>query len=340
VLVNALAQAQEWQEAERVARSIKLGEYQAQALQELANALTQAGEREHALALWQEAERVARSIEDNVNRTSALLKLANALTQAGEREHALALWQEAERVARSIEDNVNRTSALLKLANALTQAGEREHALALWQEAERVARSIEDNVNRTSALLKLANALAQAGEREHALALWQEAEDVIWSTSGSSSPPKKKTSSPPAFSETIQTIMTSSAGEIISLTSSVITITGALITVANWWSKKQNTNSTNLQERSSQLSQTEIVAIRLRMAHGDDPEFEEWLTDPDRLKHYIDIFNQPSNSSQPLYVIFVQRNGKEIKVDVSKGSQDNLQLEELISYLRTDSTES
>jgi hypothetical protein len=71
------------------------------------------------------------------------------------------------------------------------------------------------------------------------------------------------------------------------------------------------------------------------MTHGPDPEFEEWLTDPDRLKHYnIDVFNQPSSSIQPLQAIFVQRNGKAIKVDVSDGTQNNLQLNELLSYLK------
>jgi hypothetical protein len=106
-----------------------------------------------------------------------------------------------------------------------------------------------------------------------------------------------------------------------------------LIAVAKWWSKKHSASS---QGPPSPPSELEIVAIRLRMTHGDNPEFEEWLTDPDRLKHYIDVFNQPSSSIQPLQAIFVQRNGNEIKVDVSKGTQNNLQLDELLSYLSID----
>jgi hypothetical protein len=99
------------------------------------------------------------------------------------------------------------------------------------------------------------------------------------------------------------------------------------------WSKKRKTDGTSLQEHILHLSETDIVTIRLRMTHGPDHEFEEWLTDPERLKHYIDVFNQPSSSIQPLHATFVQRNGKAIKVDVSKGTKNNLQLNELLSYL-------
>jgi len=370
-LASALAQVGErehaqtlWREAEQAARPIEDNERRASALQDLASAWAQAGEREHAQTLWREAEQVAHSIEDNWDRTIALQDLASALAQVGEREHTQTLWREAEQVAHSIEDKqYGASAALQRHASALTQAKE-------WREAEQVARSIEDKQRRTIALQDLASALAQAGERDHAQTLWREAEHVahsievnwvrdgalgdlasalarakewreaervILSISRSSPPPKKKPSSPPpSLDETIHAFMTSPEGEIISITSSIVTITGALITVARWWSKKHSTNSTSSQEHPSE---SKIVAIRLRMTHGDDPEFEEWLTEPDRLKHYIDVFNQPSSSIQPLSAIFVQRNGKEIKVDVSKGSQNNLQLDELLSYLSTDSAE-
>jgi len=323
-LASALAQAKEWREAERTARSIEDKQRRASALQDLASAWAQAGEREHAQTLWREAEQVAHSIEDKqYGASAALQRHASALTQAKE-------WREAEQVARSIEDKQRRTIALQDLASALAQAGERDHAQTLWREAEHVAHSIEVNWVRDGALGDLASALARAKE-------WREAERVILSISRSSPPPKKKPSSPPpSLDETIHAFMTSPEGEIISITSSIVTITGALITVARWWSKKHSTNSTSSQEHPSE---SKIVAIRLRMTHGDDPEFEEWLTEPDRLKHYIDVFNQPSSSIQPLSAIFVQRNGKEIKVDVSKGSQNNLQLDELLSYLSTDSAE-
>lgn len=101
--------------------------------------------------------------------------------------------------------------------------------------------------------------------------------------------------------------------------------------------ERSTTHHAHIQQSPSQTSELDIVAIRLRMTHGPDHRFKEWLTDPDRFKHYIDVFNQPSSSILPLKAIFVQRNGKELSVDVSKGTQNNPQLDELLSHLNIDS---
>jgi hypothetical protein len=72
------------------------------------------------------------------------------------------------------------------------------------------------------------------------------------------------------------------------------------------------------------------------MTHCPDHSFEEWLTNPERLKHYIDVFLDPTSSIKPLQVIFVERNGMRHFIDVSKGSSNNFQLNELLSYLHID----
>lgn len=125
----------------------------------------------------------------------------------------------------------------------------------------------------------------------------------------------------------------------VTVAATAASIIGGLDVIERRWREKHTTHDTSSQRDISQTSESDIVAIRLRMTHGPDHEFEEWLTDPDRLKHYIDVFNEPSSLTQPLYAIFVQRNGKALKVDVSKGTQNNLQLNELLSYLHTDSAE-
>ena len=51
----------------------------------------------------------------------------------------------------------------------------------------------------------------------------------------------------------------------------------------------------------------------------------------------IDIFLQPSASTKPLQVISVLKRNKSVVVDVSKGAQQNPPLNELLSYLNTDS---
>jgi hypothetical protein len=207
-----------------------------------------------------------------------------------------------------------------------------------WQEAERVAYSIEVDEHRSTALSNLASALAQAGAREHAQGLRHLAERVIRTNPDSFLPSWKKPSNPPpSLGETIITDLTSQeTTAIVKVTAIATALIGTLTFIAKQWSKRHSTNRANPMEHTSQLSETDIVSVRLRMTHGDDPEFEEWLTDPDRLRHYIDVFNQPSSPIQPLYAIFVQRSGKEIKVDVSRGAQNNLQLDELLNYLNAD----
>jgi len=128
-------------------------------------------------------------------------------------------------------------------------------------------------------------------------------------------------------------------GEILSTldhTASAITIVTALVIIYKWWSKKHAMPNA---DANSGSSESEIVAIRILMTDGTQPNFEEWLNDPARLKHYIDIFNQPSSSVKPLRAIFVLRKGNPLIVDVSESTQNNLQLNELLSYLNIDPVE-
>jgi hypothetical protein len=167
--------------------------------------------------------------------------------------------------------------------------------------------------------------------------------DISIEIKASSLPKDKPSSAPQSLGETIITSLTSREAtaivNFITIATGLTAFIGVLRLVMKQWSTKHATDSTSSQGRSSQPSETDIVAIHLRMTHGPDHEFEEWLTDPDRLKHYIDVFNQPSSSIQPLQAIFVQRNGKALKADVSKGTQNNFQLDVLLSYLNIDSAE-
>ncbi len=79
------------------------------------------------------------------------------------------------------------------------------------------------------------------------------------------------------------------------------------------------------------------MAIRLLKTDGTQHKFDEWLTDPDRLKNYIDVFNQQSSSIKPLQVIFVLKNDGPVIVDMSEGTQNTLALDALLSYLHIDS---
>lgn len=120
------------------------------------------------------------------------------------------------------------------------------------------------------------------------------------------------------------------------VTATAMSIVGGLDVIERRWKEWRTIHHTPTIQGPSQATETDIVAIRLRMTHGPDHEFVEWLTDPDRLKHYIDAFNQSSSSLKPLQAIFVQRNDKALLVDVSDGVQNNLPLDVLLSYLNID----
>ncbi len=197
-LVIALAQAQQWEqaeavgsEAETVIRSIKDIDTRAWMLRNLVEGITQAQQ-------WERAEAVAYSIEEGDKRAEALGILGVTLAQAQQ-------WERAEAVAYSIEDNRIRANTLGELAQVLLQIRQWERAEALvrsstpvswsgfkalgklaqalahaqqWEQAESLAHSIENSEIRAQALSELAHALAKAQQWEQANAAWEEAEAI------------------------------------------------------------------------------------------------------------------------------------------------------------------
>src|SRR5437667_2200729 len=128
-----------------------------------------------------------------------------------------------------------------------------------------------------------------------------------------STPPKSSSNTTsPKWGEVVSTVKNIFI-TTVTVTATAASIIGGLDVIERRWREKHTTHDTSSQRDASQTSELDIVAVRLRMTHGPDHEFEEWLTDPDRLKHYIDVFNEPSSLIQPLYAIFVQRNGKALK---------------------------
>ena len=142
----------------------------------------------------------------------------------------------------------------------------------------------------------------------------------------------------PGWSEALTTVATAATHALI-LTAGEATILQMLVVVEEWWSKRHSARDVSSPPRSSQRSEPDILAIRLQMTDGTGATFQEWLTDPARLKRFIDTFLQPSASVKPLQVVFVLMQSKTIVVDVSKGEQRSLQLNELLSYLNTNSAE-
>jgi nucleoside phosphorylase/tetratricopeptide (TPR) repeat protein len=153
-----------WQEAEKVARSIKKNKQRFQLLQELAEALIQAGR-------WDQAETVARSLNQDDQQARALRMLTEALAQG-------QYWDRAEAVARSIGQGDYRAWALRVLAEALSQELKEEQAEGIWREAEEAARSLEQRSQQAWILRELAEALTRMHREEQAETIWREAEEA------------------------------------------------------------------------------------------------------------------------------------------------------------------
>jgi uncharacterized protein YjbI with pentapeptide repeats len=160
---------------------------------------------------------------------------------------------------------------------------------------------------------------------------------------GVPSPKEETRGKSPSPDEGIKTFLASPAvgmiefiSGVVALAISPIAVIPLLTAVSKSWSKKSSTNAASPQGTPSQSAGPDIVAIRLQMSDRTEAAFQEWLTDPDRLKHYIDIFKQPSPSAKPVQVAFALKSGDTIFVDATEGAHNNLQLNEVLSYLHID----
>lgn len=188
-LVEELAQARQFTEAERVAQAIvpvweELTEEiidstwaTVTALSKLAVVLTQTGSKDKANAVLAEAREIAKSLQDDQFEDEALGELEAAkstiLAQLGN-------FKQSEEVARKIESNKHRTQALRELAVAMAKTEQPEHkekASLLLNEVETIARTARNEYLWNLVLVSLTAALARS---QH----FTEAEKVIWVIDG------------------------------------------------------------------------------------------------------------------------------------------------------------
>ena len=134
---------------------------------------------------------------------------------------------------------------------------------------------------------------------------------------GTPPPGEEPRSKSPSSDEGIKTFLASPTVGMIEFISGIVALAISPIAVvpllsAVWrrWSKKRSTtDSSSLQISSSQSAEPDIVAIRLQMTDRTEAAFQEWLTNPAQLKHYIDEFQQPSPSAKPVQVAFALKSG-------------------------------
>lgn len=83
-------------------------------------------------------------------------------------------------------------------------------------------------------------------------------------------------------------------------------------------------------------SDKEIVEILLVMDDGSQHEFKRWISEPNALKAYIDVFSDPTSKVKPLQVVFRKLGGRALVVDVTKEGKDNKQFNAILGYLDAD----
>jgi tetratricopeptide (TPR) repeat protein len=148
---EAAAQAGDVDRAERMARDPELGPLRAEALARVAYAVAAAGDPERASTLLDDAMRFTRAISEPRDLEDALGSVAQSLARAGDVDRA-------ERIVHTIDhtDPTRRTDTLTRVATAAAEAGAVDHA-------ERIARTITQPGSLAAALTSLAGAVTEPG---------------------------------------------------------------------------------------------------------------------------------------------------------------------------------
>jgi hypothetical protein len=178
--VKALAGATRFEEAERLARTVRMTHFRDTAYLELVDALAHADQVERAV-------RTIELIDDHDLRLSAQTMIARALVESGDGQrashvaadvHAAAIDRAQRPRSRSVSrlNPERRLVAIVGVAEVYALTGLGDRAQAILAEAEGAARAIEDRTGRRNALTALARGFAVAGEIEKAAALADEAE--------------------------------------------------------------------------------------------------------------------------------------------------------------------
>ena len=168
----------------------------AASLNNLANYLSEVGERNEALEAVREAVELYRGLAESSPETytpdlaASLNNLANRFSEVGERNEALVAAREAVRLRRALAEaspqayTPRLAGSLNNLANCLSAVGERNEALVAAREAVRLRRALAEASpaayapDLAGSLNNLANYLSAVGDREGALGAAREAVEL------------------------------------------------------------------------------------------------------------------------------------------------------------------
>lgn len=103
--------------------------------------------------------------------------------------------------------------------------------------------------------------------------------------------------------------------------------------VIDMWSRKAKERSTGKTPVDEKTAWNEVKSIRILMSDGNWVRFDSWLTDPNKLKSFLEVAQLPSISPRPLLVWFLLENGSRVQLAVSSDLVNNQQIENLINIL-------
>jgi tetratricopeptide (TPR) repeat protein len=207
ILATSLAQAQQFQAAERVIAKIKQNDAKSRALSTLGQELAQTRQLAGAKKAWEEAEqliagdgsyalaalgdafmqgnqlldaeRVLEKIKEKRPKCIALSKLAVAFLQSGQKPRATQILNAIERSIIGAQDDFKYEREIeffREFGVRMANVKQMEHALEIWQKTEQIIRAMEENEpsrkQDSLARLRLVQSLAQAQQ-------WEQARQVI-----------------------------------------------------------------------------------------------------------------------------------------------------------------
>ena len=121
--------------------------------------------------------------------------------------------------------------------------------------------------------------------------------------------------------------------ELLTIVASIASVAQVILMVIDMWSRKAKERSTSKAKTNKRTAWNEVKSIRILMSDGNWVRFDSWLTDPNKLKSFLDVAQLPSNSPRPLLVWFLLENGSRVQLAVSSDPVHSQQIEDFINIL-------
>lgn len=122
--------------------------------------------------------------------------------------------------------------------------------------------------------------------------------------------------------------------EILAMLGSIASVAQVMLMVVDMWSRKAKGKAASKAKQGVKHAWDEVKEIRVMMSNGTLIQFESWMDEPEEVKRFVETFHLPSQSPKPMRVIFLLKNGNQVRLDVSEGVTNQQELDKFINYLK------